>query len=95
MDQEDRRERRQRERPTIGAVRSFDGFYQRDQDELLALVHEAEEILADQVVIIPIYGRLDPGVVWADEIGGYVHNPSQASDLWNVECWYRVDRDSG
>lgn len=62
-----------------------------DRDGILALIAEAEEILADQVVIIPVYGRLDPGVVWADEIGGYVHNPSQASDLWNVEYWYRVD----
>jgi peptide/nickel transport system substrate-binding protein len=63
-----------------------------DRDELLALIAEAEEILADQVVIIPIYSRLDPGLVWADEIGGYVHNPSQAGHTWNVEYWYRVDR---
>ena len=63
-----------------------------DREELLALIAEAEEILADQVVIIPIYSRLDPGLVWADEIGGHVHNPSQAGDTWNVESWYRVDR---
>lgn len=63
-----------------------------DRDRLLALIAEAEEILADQVVIIPIYGRLDPGLVWADELGGYVHNPSQAGDTWNVEYWHRVDR---
>jgi len=61
-----------------------------DHDEIVALVQEAEGILAHQVVIIPLYSRLDPGAVWADEIGGYVHNPSQASDLWNVEYWYRV-----
>ena len=63
-----------------------------DRDELLALVSEAEEILADQVVIIPLYSRLDLGVVWADEVGNFVHNPSQAGDTWNVAYWYRVDR---
>lgn len=63
-----------------------------DRDQILDLVRQAESILADQVVIIPIYGRLDLGAVWADEIGGYVHNPSQASDTWNIESWYRVDR---
>jgi hypothetical protein len=43
------------------------------------------------VVIIPLYQRLDPGAVWADKIGGYKHNPSQAGDAWNIELWYRID----
>ena len=62
-----------------------------DDGELVTLLNEAENILADQVVIIPLYARLDPGAVWADEIGGYKHNPSQAGDTWNIEEWYRVD----
>ncbi len=62
-----------------------------DVDELTEIIHEAEQILADQVVIIPLYARLDPGAVWADELGGYKHNPSQAGDTWNIEQWYRVD----
>ncbi|MDH3730439.1 MAG: ABC transporter substrate-binding protein [Acidimicrobiia bacterium] len=62
-----------------------------DTDELVALLNEAENILADQVVIIPLYARLDPGAVWADEVAGYKHNPSQAGDTWNIEEWYRVD----
>jgi peptide/nickel transport system substrate-binding protein len=62
-----------------------------DVAELTLLVNEAEHILADQVVIIPLYQRLDPGAVWADEVGGYKHNPSQAGDTWNLEEWYRVD----
>ena len=52
-----------------------------DPDEIVALVRQAEEILADQAIIIPIYSRLDPGAVWADEIGGYVHSPSLAADV--------------
>jgi peptide/nickel transport system substrate-binding protein len=62
-----------------------------DERELVALINEAEGLIADQAVIIPLYGRLDPGAVWADELGGYKHNPSQAGDTWNVEEWYRVD----
>jgi len=62
-----------------------------DVVELEALMNEAEQILADQVVIIPLYARLDPGAVWADEIGGFKHNPSQESMTWNIEEWYRVD----
>ena len=62
-----------------------------DVEELEALVNEAERILADQVVIIPLYQRLDPGAVWADTIGGFKHNPSQAGHTWNIEEWYRVD----
>jgi peptide/nickel transport system substrate-binding protein len=62
-----------------------------DETELLPAIAEMEAIMADNVVIIPLYQRLDPGAVWADEIGGYKHNPSQAGDTWNIELWYRVD----
>jgi ABC-type oligopeptide transport system substrate-binding subunit len=62
-----------------------------DETELKALISEAEKILADNLVIIPLYQRLDPGAVWADKIGGYKHNPSQAGDAWNIELWYRID----
>jgi peptide/nickel transport system substrate-binding protein len=62
-----------------------------DEAVLIEAMAELEAILADQVVIIPLYQRLDPGAVWADEIGGYKHNPSQAGDTWNMQLWYRVD----
>jgi len=54
-------------------------------------IEEAEAILADQVVFIPLYQRLDPGAVWADSVAGYKHNPTQAGDTWNCEFWYRLD----
>ncbi len=63
-----------------------------DEQELIDLIHEMENLLADNVVIIPLYARLDPGAVWADEVAGYKHNPSQAGDTWNMEEWYRVDQ---
>jgi len=62
-----------------------------DDAVLLPLIAEGEQIIADEVVIIPLYARLDPGAVWSDEIGGFKHNPSQASTEWNIETWYRVD----
>lgn len=61
-----------------------------DPNEIADLVGQAEEILADQVVIIPLYARPSVAVVWADELAGYRHNVSAAGDLWNVETWYRV-----
>lgn len=66
-----------------GLDRVIDDRALRDQ------IGELERILADQVVIIPLYTNPDVGVVWADEIAGYVHNPTMAGDTWNVETWYR------
>lgn len=66
-----------------------------DEAELAAYVGEAESILADQVVIIPLYQRPDAGAVWADTLGGYRHLPYylgelvQGGDTWNVEHWFR------
>jgi ABC-type transport system substrate-binding protein len=62
-----------------------------DVELLEEYVNEFETIMAAQVVIIPLYQRLDPGAVWADTVGGFKHNPSQASVTWNMEEWYRVD----
>ncbi len=62
-----------------------------DPDVLVPLMQEGEQILADQVVIIPLYARLVTSAVWGDEVGGHKHNPTQAAHTWNIEEWYRVD----
>jgi len=62
-----------------------------DPDVLIPLMQEGEQILADQVVIIPLYARLVTAAVWGDEVGGFKHNPTQAGHTWNMEDWYRVD----
>ena len=62
-----------------------------DVDELEDLIAEAEDILADQMVILPLYSRLVVGAVWEDEITNFVMNPSQAAHTWNIEEWYRAD----
>ena len=62
-----------------------------DDVELLALINEAENILADNLVIFPLYARLVTAAVWEDEVGGFKHNPTTASHTWNIENWWRVD----
>jgi peptide/nickel transport system substrate-binding protein len=62
-----------------------------DADDLGRLVQEAEEILADEAVIIPLFARIWLGAVWLDEVGGYEPNPTAAGDTWTIEGWYRAD----
>jgi peptide/nickel transport system substrate-binding protein len=62
-----------------------------DEAELVELFHEAEDILADDLVLIPLYARLVTAAVRADEVGNLKHNPTQASHTWNMEFWYRAD----
>ncbi len=61
-----------------------------DAAEALSLARQLEQILADQVVIIPLNSRIAVGAVWADEIQGFRMNPSQSGHTWNIERWYRV-----
>ncbi len=67
----------------IGAMRST-----ADRDHFAALAQQAEQILADQAVVLPLITRNTVGVAWGDEIGGYIHSPS--SDTWNIETWRRI-----
>ena len=61
-----------------------------DHDRFAALAREAENILADQVVIIPLVARATLSAVWADEIAGYGY--STWLDTWDIETWRRADR---
>lgn len=62
-----------------------------DVGELQVLVQEAENILADNLVIIPLYAHPVVAAVWEDEIGGFKHNPTRAGFTWNIEFWHRND----
>ncbi len=62
-----------------------------DSDELTALIHEMENILADNAIMHPLYARPLTAAVWEDEVGGFKHNPTQAGYTWNIEDWYRTD----
>jgi ABC-type transport system substrate-binding protein len=60
-----------------------------DHDRFAALAREAENILAGQVVLIPLVTRAMVSAVWADEIAGYGY--STWVDTWDIETWRRVD----
>lgn len=62
-----------------------------DVGEIHSLLGQAEQILADDAVIIPLYARPLVGAVWADEVAGYKFNTTQAYHTWNMAQWYRVD----
>ncbi len=61
-----------------------------DAPEIVALGRQAEELLANQVVVIPLSAHPVIGAAWADEIQGYQMNPSAAGHTWNIEHWYRI-----
>ena len=62
-----------------------------DENELVRLVLEAEEILVDQAVFIPLFTRGHVAVVRAAAVGGVVVNPFETGLLWNVAEWHRID----
>ena len=62
-----------------------------DARELEDLITEAEAILFDSMVILPLFARPVTAAVWADEIARFKHNPTTAGHTWNIETWYRAD----
>jgi ABC-type transport system substrate-binding protein len=62
-----------------------------DPEESATLTAAAEQILADNAVVVPIGARTVVGAVWADVVAGFVMNPSQAGHTWNIESWRRLD----
>jgi len=63
-----------------------------DEEELADLVHEAEQILADRVVIIPLYQRVTGVATDPREVEGIAHNPHMwGTFTWEVERWKKPD----
>jgi peptide/nickel transport system substrate-binding protein len=66
-----------------------------DVAELETLIEEAEAILSDEVVFVPLYSHLSLGAVWADGVANVMHGPPYpvaAGLTWNLEDWHRTDR---
>ena len=61
-----------------------------DRDRFLDLAAEAEEILADQVVLLPLATRGGALAWWSDTLAGPSHHPSRPG-TWNLERWYRPE----
>lgn len=62
-----------------------------DSAQVRSLAGAAEQILADNAVIIPVAARRVVAAVWADKVVGFEMNPSPAGPTWNIEYWYRTD----
>lgn len=62
-----------------------------DERELTDLVSEAEQILFDDMVIIPLFSIPVAAGVWGDEIARFENNASSSGFTWNIEMWYRAD----
>ena len=61
-----------------------------DADRFAELVAEAEQILAAELVVIPLFNRSTTAAWWTDAVAGIVVNGSQSTLTWNVEEWQRV-----
>lgn len=60
-----------------------------DRDDFLELAGRAEEILADQVVLIPLATRGSALAWWGETLAGPGRHPSRPA-TWNLERWYRL-----
>jgi ABC-type transport system substrate-binding protein len=61
-----------------------------DRSRLADLAAQAEEILADQVVLVPLATRGIGVAWWADGLAGVRLHPARPA-TWNAERWYRLD----
>jgi len=61
-----------------------------DRDRVLELAAQAEEILADQVVIIPLATRGGALAWWGDTLAGLSRQAARPG-TWNLESWYRPE----
>ena len=61
-----------------------------DPQRFANLVEEAEELLADQLPIIPLFHRAAAFAWWPDIAVGIVPNGSASDLTWNIEEWQRA-----
>jgi peptide/nickel transport system substrate-binding protein len=61
-----------------------------DAEAFRSLIAEAEAVLADEVVVIPLFRRAAFTAWWPDVATGIIPNGSRSDLTWNVEDWQRV-----
>lgn len=62
-----------------------------DREELIPLINQAESIVADQAVILPLYAEPVVAAYWPSAIDGFEMNGSGFT--WNIEQWRMLDLD--
>ena len=60
-----------------------------DFDEAAELIRQAEAILADQMVVLPLFAHPDLGGVWPDRVAGFEATPGLS--LGQIELWREID----
>ncbi|MFQ5967159.1 MAG: ABC transporter substrate-binding protein [Acidimicrobiia bacterium] len=58
-----------------------------DHNELKGLIREAEQLLADEALFLPLYAEPITAAYWPQAIEGFVMNATSAGFTWNVEWW--------
>ena len=53
------------------------------------IVERAEQLLAEDLPLIPLFHRSSVAAVWTDSVAGIVHNGSSSDLTWNVETWQK------
>lgn len=61
-----------------------------DPERFDELTEKAEDILADQLPLVPLFFRSAIAVWWPDVAAGIIPNGSVSDLTWNLETWQRV-----
>ena len=62
-----------------------------DVGELDALIAEAEQIIADGAVILPLFATPVTAAFWPEEIQGFIMSGLHPGFTWNIEYWRRTE----
>ncbi len=60
-----------------------------DPGRFAQIIERAEELLAEYLVLIPLFQRSSAAFIRTDAVTGVVHNGSQSEITWNVETWQK------
>ncbi len=58
-----------------------------DEEEGAKLIKQVQEIMAEDVPLLPLYQRIDP-IAFSEKIRGPENNPTQEGPFWNIEDWW-------
>ena len=60
-----------------------------DHEQLTILIQQAEQLVADQALFLPLYAEPVTAVFWPDRIDGFVMNAGTGF-TWNIEVWQLI-----
>ena len=60
-----------------------------DPQRFMEIVESAEQLLAENLPLIPLFQRSSVAAIWTDSLEGVIHNGSKSDVTWNVEWWQK------